>query len=94
LTLTIIGLLVVTPNSPGRAQAPKPEAPKGKSAEWKVKNAMSAAPASIARNATILDHPAGGGSPSDTDPHAKKPAAGQKWMKEPPGEVSARRAAA
>jgi hypothetical protein len=55
---------------------------------------MSAAPASIARNATILDHPAGGGSPSDTDPHAKKPAAGQKWMKEPPGEVSARRAAA
>ncbi len=26
----------------------------------------------------------GGGSPSNMDPHAKKPAAGQKWMKEPP----------
>jgi len=26
----------------------------------------------------------GGGSPSNTDPHAKKPPAGQKWMKEPP----------
>lgn len=150
-TLVILAVLVVTPSAPGQAQATKPDTPKGrevkdtKSADWKIKNAMSAAPASIAKNATILDHakegaepavlrkgtnewtcfpddpttPAndpmcldkmamawaqawmtkkepgltatgigymlqGGGSPSNTDPHAKKPAAGQKWMKEPP----------
>jgi hypothetical protein len=113
---------------------------------WKIRNAMSGGPASIAKGATILDWgdrergqmkelrkganhwtclpddpttPAndpccidrmamqwakarmshgtpnlaspgigymlqGGGSPSNTDPFAKEPAAGDKWMNEPP----------
>jgi hypothetical protein len=117
-----------------------------KSQQEKIKNAMSAAPKAISKDATILDYPAkeggempvlrrgtngwtclpddpntpandpmcldktamqwaqawmtktepkltapgigymlqGGGSPSNTDPFAKKPAAGQKWMKEVP----------
>jgi hypothetical protein len=156
--LVIFGLFVVTPSAQGQTQAQKPEAPskaadvkaeakkEGKGPEWKIKNAMSAAPASIAKAATIMDYPAkegaeptvlrkgtnewtcfpddpstpandpmcldkmsmawaqawmtkqepkltaagigymlqGGGSASNTDPFAKKPAAGEKWMKEPP----------
>jgi hypothetical protein len=154
-SLVVLGVFVVTPSAQGQPPAPTPKTdvskaaePKkaAKSPEWKIKNAMSAAPASIAKNATILDHPAkegaepallrkgtndwtcfpddpatpandpmcldktsmawasawmtkkepnltatgigymlqGGGSPSNTDPHAKKPDTGRKWMKEPP----------
>lgn len=117
-----------------------------RSAAWKIQNAMSAAPARIARGATVVDWSAkeggempvlrkgtnewtclpddpttpandpqcvdkmamewakawmshgtpnlaspgigymlqGGGSASNTDPFATKPAAGESWMKEPP----------
>ncbi len=124
--------------------APKKAPPR--TTEWKIRNAMSAAPRSIAKDAAVLDYPAkeggemsvlrkgtnewtclpddpstpandpmcldknamawaqawmtkqepkltapgigymlqGGGSASNTDPYATKPAAGEKWMKESP----------
>ncbi|MBI2468645.1 MAG: hypothetical protein HYV62_12670 [Candidatus Rokubacteria bacterium] len=120
--------------------------PAGRTKDSKIRNAMSAAPRSLAQNATVLDWPAkpgdqpavlrkgtndwtcfpddpgtpandpqcfdklsmewiqaylakkepklaapglgymlrGGGSASNTDPFATKPAAGEKWMKEAP----------
>ena len=126
--------------------AMKTTAKPARSAAWKIQNAMSAAPAAISKNATVMDWPAaeggemkelrkgtndwtclpddpstpsndpqcedkmamewakawishatpnvaspgigymlqGGGSPSNTDPFAKAPAAGESWMKEPP----------
>ena len=135
---------------PKAAEAPKKAEPKAKAAprtkEWKVQNALSAAPRAIGKDATVLDHPAkeggempvlrkgtndwtcfpddpitpsndpmcldknsvawaeawmgkkepklsgpgiaymlqGGGSASNTDPYATKPAAGEKWLKEAP----------
>jgi hypothetical protein len=157
VVLLVFSSLVFTQTMQGQqAPAPAPKAaetkgaaakkPAGKSKEWKIKNAMSAAPAAISKNATILDHPAnpnaeaaplrkgtndwtcfsddpttpandpmcldkpsmewakawmskgepkltsagigymlqGGGTASNTDPFAKKPAAGEKWMKEAP----------
>lgn len=132
--------------APPAAQKAAPAKAQAKSKEWKIQNAMSAAPRSISKGATVMDHPAkeggemtvlrkgtngwtcmpddpetpandpmcldqmamewakawktktqpkitatgfgymlqGGGSPSNTDPFAKKPPAGQQWMKEPP----------
>jgi hypothetical protein len=133
-----------TPKTPSAQAAPKK--PVAKTKEWKIQNAMSAAPRSIAKDATVLDWPAkegeqpsvlrkgtnewtcfpddpstpsndpqcydklsmewvqayigkkepklpapgigymlqGGGSASNTDPFATKPAAGETWMKEAP----------
>lgn len=153
-----LGLLLLGPSAEAQTQAPAPPAkpaeakaapakkPAARTKEWKIQNATSAAPRSIAKDATILDWPAkegdqpsvlrkgtnewtcfpddpgtprndpmcldkmsmawaeawmtkkepklagpgigymlqGGGTPSNTDPFAKKPAAGEKWMKEPP----------
>jgi hypothetical protein len=162
LTLTLVlGLaLALAGGASAQAQAPaakpaetKPAEPKkaeakpaGKSKETKIRNAMSAGPKAIAKDATIMDWPAkeggeptvlrkgtsdwtcfpddpttpandpmcldknsmewaqawmgkkepklggpglgymlqGGGSASNTDPFATKPAAGEKWMKEAP----------
>jgi hypothetical protein len=128
------------------AQKAKPSKKGGRSTAWKIQNAMSAAPQSVSKNATIMDWPAsegsemvvlregsndwtclpddsgtpandpmcmdkmamewakawmaredpklaapgigymlqGGGSASNTDPFATKPAPGETWMKEPP----------
>ena len=41
----------------------KPPAPDKNSAEWKIKNAMSAAPMAIAKDATIMDWPTAEGAP-------------------------------
>jgi hypothetical protein len=133
------------PKPTAPAAQPAPSGTGAKSKEAKIQNAMSAAPRGIAKDATVMDHPAkeggemavlrkgtndwtclpddpstpandpmcldkhglawadawmnkkepkidgpgigymlqGGGSPSNTDPHAKKPPAGQPWMKEP-----------
>ena len=120
--------------------------PAARTKEWKIQNAMSAAPRSVAKDATVIDLPAkegsempvlrkgtnewtclpddpstpandpmcmdknamawaeawmtkkepkltgpglgymlqGGGTASNTDPYATKPAAGQKWLVEKP----------
>lgn len=141
--LTAVSLFVLA-QSPVAYGAAGKVAPKSK--EDKIKNAMSAAPKAIAKDATILDRPAkegdempvlhqgsnewtclpddpstpgndpmcldkaavkwaqawmsktepklttagigymlkGGSTPSNSDPFAKKPAAGEKWMKEAP----------
>jgi hypothetical protein len=138
-----VGLLLSTPVIAAQKATSKAQ-PKTK--EDKIKNAMSAAPKAIAKDATVLDHPAkeggempvlrkgsndwtclpddpstpandpmcldkmatqwaqawmtkqepqlsaagigymlqGGGSASNIDPFAKKPAPGETWMKEPP----------
>ena len=134
------------PKAPASTPQAAPASKGAKSKEAKIQNAMSAAPRSIAKDATVMDHPEkeggemavlrkgtndwtclpddpstpandpmcldknsmvwaeawmtkkepklagpgigymlqGGGSASNTEPHAKKPAAGEKWMKEPP----------
>lgn len=134
------------PAKPAEAKEAEAKKPAGRSKESKVRNAMSAAPRSIAKDATVLDWPAkegespsvlrkgtnewtcfpddpgtpandpmcldkasmqwaeawmtkkepklpaaglgymlqGGGSASNTDPYATKPAAGEKWLKEAP----------
>lgn len=134
------------PAKPAEAKKAEAKKPAGRSKESKVRNAMSAAPRSIAKDATVLDWPAkegespsvlrkgtnewtcfpddpstpandpmcldkasmqwaeawmtkkepklpatglgymlqGGGSASNTDPYATKPAAGEKWLKEAP----------
>jgi hypothetical protein len=153
LSLALIGSLQAQSQAPAPA-APKAAEPKkaetkpagGKSKDAKIQSAMSAAPRSISKDATVLDYPEkegaepavlrkganewtcfpddpstpsndpmcldknsmewaqawmgkkepklsgpgigymlqGGGSASNTDPFAKKPAAGEHWMKEAP----------
>jgi hypothetical protein len=140
---TVVCFLLLAQSQGAQAAAAK-ATPKSK--EEKIRNAMSAAPKAIAKDATILDYPAqeggempvlrkgtnewtclpddpktpgndpmcldrmavkwaqawmsktepkitaagigymlqGGSTPSNSDPFAKKPSAGEKWMKEAP----------
>jgi len=145
LLLTMLLMLAAVVAAQTKTTSSKKSAP-AKSKQWKIQNAMSAAPAAIAKEATIVDQPAreggematvrkgsnkwtcipddpstpvndpmcldqnamewakawkthadpklsspgigymlqGGGSPSNTDPFAKSPPEGKKWMQEPP----------
>ena len=59
-TIIMIVTLVLSLGLASSAQSQKSEEkkPPTRSKEWKIQNAMSAAPAAIAKNATILDWPA------------------------------------
>jgi hypothetical protein len=50
--------LVACQKAPPQQQAQAPAGPPKGSPEWKIQNAMSAAPETIAKNATIIDWPA------------------------------------
>ena len=147
MLIAAVALLVLARSTDAQTKMPasKP-APAAKTAAWKIQNAMSAAPRTVAKDATIMDWPAkedaeptvlrkgknewtcfpddpgtpgndpmcldkmwmvwaqgwmtkkapkitapgmaymlqGGSTASNSDPFAKKPAPGQKWMKEQP----------
>lgn len=66
--VVLLGMLTVTAcqkQTPAQQAAQPPAGPAPGSTEWKIANAMSAAPASIAAQATILDFP---GDPQSQPP--------------------------
>ncbi len=152
-----VGLLALATPAGAQAQAPaapkagevkkaEPAKPAARTKEWKIQNALSAAPRAIAKDATVMDHPEkeggelvllrkgtnewtclpddphtpgndpmcldknavvwaqawmgkkepklsgpgigymlqGGSDASNTDPFAKQPKAGEKWVPAPP----------
>jgi len=146
IVLLALAAMSVGQSAPQKETSSKEKHAATKTTSWKIQNAMSAAPQAIAKNATIVDHPAkeggemavlrkgandwtcmpddpstpsndpmcldknamdwakawkthaepklngaglgymlqGGGSPSNTDPFATRPAEGKKWLQEPP----------